>query len=164
MPNVSDIPTPLELHTEVVRPEWIDHNGHMNSAFYVLAFDESGTSLFQHFGITEEYRETTLRGIFVGDYHVHYVREVVEGDPLRFTHLLIDCDEKKVHYWQEMYHATEGYLSAQVEAIMLHVDLTTRKVVPFPPEIFARIKKIHNVHRKAPKPENLGRVIGIRRK
>ena len=139
MPNVSDIPTPLELHTEVVRPEWIDHNGHMNSAFYVLAFDESGTSLFQHFGITEEYRETKIRGIFVGDYHVHYVREVVEGDPLRFTHLLIDCDEKKVHYWQEMYHATEGYLSAQVEAIMLHVDLTTRKVVPFPAEIFARI-------------------------
>ena len=164
MPNVSDIPTPLELHTEVVRPEWIDHNGHMNSAFYVLAFDESGTSLFQHFGITEEYRQTTLRGIFVGDYHVHYVREVVEGDPLRFTHLLIDCDEKKVHYWQEMYHATDGYLSAQVEVIMLHEDLTTRKVVPFPPEIFSRIKKIHNVHRKAPKPENLGRVIGIRRK
>ena len=164
MPNVSDIPTPLELHTEVVRPEWIDHNGHMNSAFYVLAFDESGTALFQHFGITEEYRQTTLCGIFVGDYHVHYVREVVEGDLLRFTHLLIDCDEKKVHYWQEMYHATEGYLSAQVEAIMLHVDLTTRKVVPFPPEIFARIKKIHNVHRKASKPENLGRVIGIRRK
>ena len=164
MPNVSDIPTPLELHTEVVRPEWIDHNGHMNSAFYVLAFDESGTALFQHFGITEEYRQTTLCGIFVGDYHVHYVREVVEGDLLRFTHLLIDCDEKKVRYWQEMYHATEGYLSAQVEAIMLHVDLTTRKVVPFPPEIFARIRQIHNVHRKAPKPENLGRVIGIRRK
>ena len=164
MPNVSDIPTPLELHTEVVRPEWIDHNGHMNSAFYVLAFDESGTSLFQHFGITEEYRKTKVRGIFVGDYHVHYVREVVEGDPLRFTHLLIDCDEKKVHYWQEMYHATEGYLSAQVEAIMLHVDLTTRKVVPFPPEIFVRIKQIHSVHKKAPKPKNLGRVIGIRRK
>ena len=164
MPNVSDIPTPLELHTEFVRPEWIDHNGHMNSAFYVLAFDESGTSLFQYFGITEKYRETKVRGIFVGDYHVHYVREVVEGDPLRFTHLLIDCDEKKVHYWQEMYHATEGYLSAQVEAIMLHVDLTTRKVVSFPPEIFARIKEIHSIHRKAPKPKNLGRIIGIRRK
>ena len=164
MPNVSNIPTPLELHTEVVRPEWIDHNGHMNSAFYVLAFDESGTSLFQHFGITEEYRQTTLCGIFVGDYHVHYVREVVEGDLLRFTHLLIDCDEKKVHYWQEMYHATEGYLSAQVEAIMLHVDLTTRKVVPFPTGIFSRIKQIHSVHKKAPKPKNLGRVIGIRRK
>ena len=161
MPQIS---TPLELHTEIVRPEWIDHNGHMNSAYYVLAFDEAGTSLFRYFGISEEYRKNAHSGIFVGDYHVHYSREVVEGDPLRFTHLIIDCDERKVHYWQEMFHATKGYLAAQCEVIMLHVSLSTRRVTPFPPEIFAKIKSVCEVHAKASPPENLGHVIRIRRK
>ena len=161
MPQIS---TPLELHTEIVRPEWIDHNGHMNSAYYVLAFDEAGTSLFRYFGISEEYRKNARSGIFVGDYHVRYSREVVEGDPLRFTHLIIDCDEKKVHYWQEMFHATKGYLAAQCEVIMLHVSLSTRRVTPFPPEIFAKIKSVCEIHAKAPPPENLGHVIRIRRK
>ena len=30
---------PLELPTLTVLPEWIDYNGHMNVAYYVLAFD-----------------------------------------------------------------------------------------------------------------------------
>ena len=130
----------------------------------MFAFDEAGTSLFRYFGISEEYRKNARSGIFVGDYHVHYSREVVEGDPLRFTHLIIDCDERKVHYWQEMFHATKGYLAAQCEVIMLHVSLSTRRVTPFPPEIFAKIKSVCEIHAKAPPPENLGHVIRIRRK
>lgn len=163
MSDFSQIPTPLELHSEVVKPEWIDHNGHMNSAYYVLAFDESGGSLFDYFGVSDEYRTSTNRGIFVADYHVHYLKEVVEGDPLRFTHLIIDCDEKKVHYWQEMYHAKEGYLAAQAEAIMLHVDLTLRKVTPFPNEIFSKIKEVYSVHKLAPTPDNLGKIISMKK-
>jgi len=163
MEDKAQISTPLTIHTETVKPEWIDHNGHMNSAYYVLAFDEAGTSLFRYFGITDEYRKKEKNGIFVGDYHIHYLREVIEGDPLRFTHLIIDCDEKKVHYWQEMFHATNGYLAAQCEAIMLHTDLNTRRVSPFPSNAFSRIQSVHKVHAKAPRPENLGRVIRMRK-
>ena len=164
MEDKTQISTPLAIHTETVKPEWIDHNGHMNSAYYVLAFDEAGTSLFRYFGITDEYRAKEKNGIFVGDYHIHYLREVTEGDPLRFTHLIIDCDEKKVHYWQEMFHATKGYLAAQIEVIMLHVDLTSRKVTPFPPEIFDRIKAVQEAHSMVEAPQNLGRIIQIKRK
>ena len=164
MHKISEISAPLELHTEVVRPEWIDHNGHMNSAYYVLAFDEAGTALFDYFGLSHDYRKSARKGIFVGDYHIHYSREVLEGDPLRFTHLLIDCDEKKVHYWQEMFHTTKGYLAAQIEVIMLHVDLTSRKVTPFPPEIFDRIKAVQEAHSMVEAPKNLGRIIQIKRK
>ncbi len=32
-------PAPLELRQGRVRPEWLDYNGHMNVAYYVLAFD-----------------------------------------------------------------------------------------------------------------------------
>ena len=157
------IEAPLLIHTETVRPQWIDHNGHMNSAYYILAFDEAGGSLFRYFGLSDEYRQREHKGIFVGDYHIHYSREVVAGDPLKFTHLIIDYDDKKVHYWQEMFHAKEGYLAAQCEAIMLHVDLNTRKVTPFPENILDKIRKTHEVHSVLPNPDNLGRTIKIKR-
>ena len=39
MPDTLATAAPLEIHTERVRPEWIDHNGHMNVAYYLMAFD-----------------------------------------------------------------------------------------------------------------------------
>ena len=39
MPTTPDIPTPFDLPNAVVIPEWIDHNGHMNVANYLRAFD-----------------------------------------------------------------------------------------------------------------------------
>ena len=92
------------------------------------------------------------------------VQEVMEGDPLRFTYRIVDCDEKRFHYWQEMYHAEKGYLAAQAEAITLHIDMKVRKVSPFPPEIYERIRAIYEAHKHLPLPENLGRQIQVRRK
>ena len=164
MPDTVAIPAPLEIHTETVRPEWIDHNGHMNVAYYLLAFDEAAGAISQYIGYTNEYRKANSIGTFVGDYHIHYVQEVMEGDPLRFTYRIVDCDEKRFHYWQEMYHAEKGYLAAQAEAITLHIDMKVRKVSPFPPEIYERIRAIYEAHKQLPLPENLGRQVKVRRK
>ncbi len=164
MPDTHDIPAPLELHTETVRPEWIDHNGHMNMAYYVLAFDEASGPLLRFIGIDQAYRDRTGLGTFTGDFHIRYVQEVMEGDPLRFRQQLVDCDEKRVHYWLEMFHAEKGYLAAEAEAITLHVDLSARKVAPFPPAVYARVKALYEAHKHLPLPENLGRQIRVKRR
>jgi hypothetical protein len=52
---------------------------------------------------------------FALESHLHFVREVKEGAPLRFEARLIDVDAKRLHYYQEMFHATEGYLAATYE-------------------------------------------------
>ena len=36
-----------------VLPEWIDHNGHMNLAYYVLAFDLATDEFFDGFGLNQ---------------------------------------------------------------------------------------------------------------
>jgi acyl-CoA thioester hydrolase len=41
MTDNSDITAPLSLHTGQVLPDWIDYNGHMNLAYYMLAFDHA---------------------------------------------------------------------------------------------------------------------------
>jgi acyl-CoA thioester hydrolase len=160
----SEIPAPLELHRETVRPEWIDYNGHMNVAYYVLAFDHATDELLDYLRLTHDHKAKANSTTFVADMNVSYKREVHEGDPLRFTTRVLACDEKRIHFWHEMYHATEGYLAATNELLSLHIDLSTRRVGPMPTEIFEWIATVRDAHARLPMPEGVGRVIGLRRK
>ena len=164
MPDTANIPVPFDQYTETVRPEWIDHNGHMNMAYYVLAFDEASGALMRYIGIDQSYRDRTGHGTFTGDFHIHYVQEVMESDPLRFHQWIVEFDEKRVHYWLEMYHAKEGYLAAEAEAITLHIDLSARKVAPFPPEVQVRLQSVYRQHKNLRLPKNLGRQIKVKRR
>jgi len=63
----------------VVLPEWIDINGHMNVAYYVLAFDLGVDALWDGLGITSEYIEQSAGSTFAVECHITYQRELVEG-------------------------------------------------------------------------------------
>jgi len=156
-----DIPTPFELPAATVLPEWIDQNGHMNMAYYLLAFDLASDVLADNLGLTREYKERTNTATFAGDAHIIYKREVMEGDPLRFTGRVVACDAKRIHYWLEMYHGTKGYLAAATEFLILHVDMTVRRVAAMAPEQLARIEAVRNAHAVLPRPADIGRVMGV---
>ena len=155
---------PLEVHREAVQPEWIDYNGHMNVAYYVLAFDHATDRLFDLFDLGVDYVRRTNNSTFVLETHVTYAQEVHQGDPLRFTAQLLDYDSKRLHYFLRMFHAEEGYLSATSEQIALHVSLDTRRTAAMPPEQLARLSAMMAAHQGLEKPSQAGSVIGIRRK
>lgn len=155
---------PLPIHQCTVLPEWIDYNGHMNVAFYNLAFDKAVDEFFDLIGIGVDYVAQTHCSAFILESHVHYLQEVVEGDPLRFTLRLLDTDPKRAHYFLEMFHATDGYLAATSEQILIHMDLGERRTSVFPAEAFAKLSELTEIHKQAPVPDLVGHVIGIRRK
>ena len=161
--NSDAIPAPLDLHKETVLSEWIDYNGHMNVAFYVLAFDHATDAMLDFLKLTHDYKTSANITTFVADMNVTYVKEVHEGDPLRFTTRILNCDEKKIHFWHEMYHATDGYLAATNELLSLHIDLTTRRVGPMTPDIAQWVKEIQIQHSKLPSPKGIGRLISMKR-
>jgi len=154
-----EIPTPFVSTGEVVRPEWIDHNGHMNVAYYLLAFDEAAGSLLELVGLTRAYKKANNCATFVGDFHIRYVRELHESAPIRITHQVMGCDEKRVHFCQQMFHADDGYLAAQSEVISLHIDMDKRRVAPMAPAVFEQAKRVRDAHAVLPAPDNLSRVI-----
>lgn len=157
-------PGPLAVHAETVQPAWIDYNGHMNVAYYVLAFDHATDRLFDLIDLGADYMKRTNHSSFVLETHVTYAREVRLGDPLAFTARLLDCDDKRLHYFLEMHHATEGFLSATSEQICLHVDMSARRSAPFPDGILARVAAIREAQAGLPVPPQVGSVIGIRRR
>jgi len=158
------VPSPFEGVGHMVKPEWIDHNGHMNVAFYLTAFDEAIGEFFKFLGLTNEYRKNNNVATFCGDFHIRYVRELFEGTRLKITCQLIYCDEKRIQICQSMYNRDEGYLAAQSEVIYLHVDKSIRGVAPMKWQLFDRMKAVLEAHSSLPKPENQGRVIGKSKK
>jgi acyl-CoA thioester hydrolase len=159
-----DLAAPFDLHRAIVRPEWIDPNGHMNVGYYVLAFDHATDTFADQFGIGWNYVEHKLGTSFILEAHVTYEREMREGDPLRVSTQILDHDEKRLHYFHRMYHGSEGWLAATNELIMMHIDYATRRGSPWPEESMRRIRAMAEAHRSLPRPEQAGHVIGIRRK
>ena len=155
---------PLELHSEPVLPEWIDYNGHMNVAYYVLAFDHATDAFLDYIGLDHDYKAKANVTTFVADMNVTYIQEVMQGDPLRFTTRVFEFDAKKIHYFHSMYHAEKGYLAATNELISLHIDLASRRVGPMGPDILSCVAAVMESHASLPLPPGAGRVLGIRRK
>jgi acyl-CoA thioester hydrolase len=153
----------VEVIGQKVLPEWIDYNGHMNVAYYVLAFDHALDEIFDSFDIGPKYVKQGEGSFFVAQSHVHYLREVMEHDPLRVSWQLLDCDPKRLHYCLTMQHATEGFRAAVSEQVAMHVDMRTRRVAAMPPHVFDRMHALAKQHSSTPKPAEVGRMIGLRR-
>ena len=136
---------------------WIDYNGHLNMAYYNVLFDRCVDEAYELLGIGLDYLGAHEHSTFTAEAHVRYLREVHEGDPVRVTFQLLDYDTKRIHYFQQLFHATDGWVSATSENMSLHIDMSVRKVAPFPPDVAERIRAIADAHARIPRPDAVGR-------
>lgn len=155
---------PPEVWRETVREEWTDYNGHMNLAYYVLVFDHATDAFYPTVGLGEAYRDRTNCSSFTVETHTTYPAELLTGEEIYCTTQLLDFDDKRIHYFHAMYHAEKGTLASTTELLAVHVDLTERRVVAMPPEILGNLAAVLEAHRALPRPEQAGRIIGIRRR
>jgi acyl-CoA thioester hydrolase len=159
--DTQTIPRPFLSSVMRIEPQWIDHNGHLNMAYYNVMFDRAIDELWLTLGMGPGYLRERQGSTFTAECHVRYRREIHLHDPVQIAVRLIDSDEKRLHTFQELRHATEGWLSATSENMSMHIDMTQRKVAPFPADIQARIRDVASAHATLPKPEGLGRSIGL---
>ena len=145
-----------------IPPEWTDQNGHMNVAYYVLAFDRATDAFYDQLGIGRSYFERERRSLFTLAMNVDYLAELFAGDTVRIVSRLLDGDHKRIHYFHEMHHATKAYLAATNELLAIHMNMTTRRSEPFPPELQTRLDETRSAHASLPLPPKVGRKIGIR--
>ena len=142
-----------------IEPQWIDYNGHLNMAYYNVLFDRAIDELWLELGMGPDYMAARGGSTFTAECHVRYIREIHLDDPPQVSVLLVAADDKRIHTFEELRHATEGWLSATSENMSLHMDMASRKVAPFPADIGARIDDISERHRAVPRPDGLGRSI-----
>jgi len=104
-----------------VEPTWIDYNGHLNMAYYNVLFDRCVDEAYELLGIGADYLGRQGHSTFTAEAHVRYLRELREGDPVRVTFQLLDYDQKRIHYFQQLFHATDGWMSATSENMTLQI-------------------------------------------
>ena len=152
---------PFVSSTMKVEPAWIDYNGHLNMAYYNLLIDRAVDEAFELVGLGPEYVRTRNASYFTAEAHVRYLRELAVNASVRATVQLLDFDAKRLHYFAELHHASEGWTSATSEQLALHVDMRTRRVVPWPDDILERLAAMKVAHAALPAPEAAGRRISM---
>ncbi|MRG72599.1 hypothetical protein GH722_12585 [Alphaproteobacteria bacterium HT1-32] len=154
----------LATGREIIPAEWTDYNGHMNVAYYVVAFDRATDAYKDQVGIDKGYRERTRHSTFAAELHVVYLQEVREGEEVYLTTYLLDWDAKRHHFIHSMWRASDNTLCATMEVMSLHINLEARKTAPWPSEISERLAAVHAEHQALPRPEQAGRKASLQRR
>jgi acyl-CoA thioester hydrolase len=158
-----DTSKPIETSPQSVLKEWCDYNGHMNVAYYSLAFENAGFEAQEMMGLGESYLRQKNASLFSLKNVYTYQQEVRQGDPLKITYRVMDYSPKLLHVLLEMFHAVEGFLSCYTEQLVAHVDMTTRKTAPMSTETLNMLEDMKNSLSNLTLPSGIGEPIAIKK-
>ena len=137
---------------EPVEDAWIDYNGHLSEAYYVLVFGHATDAVIFGLGIDPAVTGTSL---YTVEAHVRYLDQVPPGVRLEVRTSVIGVTAKLLWLWHEMW--SEGRLRATVEVLAVHVDSVAGRSSPFPDELRHRVEAM-----RVPAPEHASRRIAVR--
>ena len=128
--------SPYKTRNQKVLPEWIDYNGHMNVAYYTLAFDKALDFFFEDvLGIGPSFVEKNKEGPFALKASYNYFSELLEEEIFFVDISILDFDSKRVHVFGEMRKDKSLELSAVFETVLMNMDLSARTVKQYPDRV-----------------------------
>ncbi|WP_030023934.1 thioesterase family protein [Streptomyces monomycini] len=146
----------LPLFRRTVQDDWIDYNGHLSEAYYVLVFGFATDALMDAAGLDAAYRTRTGHSLYTVEAHVRYLAEVPRGAELLVRTTVLGVGAKKARFVHEMYVGdVAGGPVATEEIFALHVHQGEGRAAPLPEGAYGRLAELVR-----PAPEWAGR--GIR--
>ena len=119
------------LKSQKIIKEWVDYNGHLNMAYYVLIFDQACEVMLEKFKMGSDSAKNEKRSTMVVETNTKYISEVKEDDELDVMLTFFDHDKKRLHLKLEIIKKKTKIISASIEWLSLYVNLETRKVTEF---------------------------------
>jgi carnitine 3-dehydrogenase len=145
----------------LVRPEWVDYNGHMSDFLYGHVFGEAMDALYRGIGIDESFRQGG-RMFYTAESHIKHSGEAKAGEPLYATTQVLSVDDKRLHVFHRLYRKRDHALIATGEQMHLYVDTTQPKTIAMEPSLRAKLDAIRQAHASLPVPPEAGQPIGSR--
>ena len=155
----------FESYVQSVREDWIDYNGHMNVAYYTLAFDKAlDDFLEKNLEIGPTYVKREKKGPYSLQANYHYLDELRLGDKFFIKIYIINSDKKKIHTVLEMIDfKTKGQV-AVCETLLINVDLNIRKSVNYRTDVIKRIELYQDKCSEIKLPLQVGKNLKIIKK
>ena len=156
-----DKSAPQRLLDLTVLPAWIDYNGHMTEFRYVQVFSDSCEALLRLVGMHDEY-VAAGNSYYTAETHNQFFDEVGVNESFYMTAQILLADEKRLHVFYRMHAVEDDRLLATLEAMYLHVNMKTGRVVAAESDATAKLMKIAEAHVALEKPGAAGRYVGQR--
>ncbi|MEX3931911.1 thioesterase family protein [Paraburkholderia phymatum] len=157
MPRHAELPA----YQDVVRAEWVDYNGHLRDAFYMLIFSFATDALIDQIGLDDTVRKARGRSIYTLEAHISYLHEIKEGAQVRVEMRVLAHDAKRMHLYLEMFADDGGEPVAAGEQMLLHVDTSGPRSAVFDSDVEAHVRALVDAQAALPPAQYAGRVIGL---
>ena len=147
-----------------VSSDWVDYNGHLRDAFYLLIFSYATDALMDRIGLDESGRQSTGHSLFTMESHINYVHEVSHGAMVEVRTQLLCHDRKRLQVYHSLHLDSVDSLLAANEQMLLNVNLANRAApvsAPFDPVVLEKVQTIMATQRSLPKPKYAGRSIAL---
>ena len=109
----------LTTYTTKILPDWVDYNGHLRDAFYLLIFSYATDALMDTLGLDSENREASGHSLFTLELHLNYLHEVKLGAEVEVHTQLIAHDAKRLHLYHSLHLVGEARELAGNEQMLL---------------------------------------------
>jgi len=157
--------TELPAFRATLKPDWIDYNGHLRDAYYVVAMSLAVDEVMDHLGLDAHYRERTRCTLYTLELHIHYLHEIKETDELRVATSVLDYDAKRIHAACDFRCPRIDGPAASADLMLMHVHQGEKPAgAPFPAEVAARLESLKVSPAEAAARRFFSRKIEIKRR
>ena len=126
----------FSVWSEPVQDAWIDYNGHLSEAYYVLVLGHATDAVMDAVGIGPDYRSANDASLYTVEAHIRYLEEISAGAELEVRSSVIGVTPKLLWIWHELW--ADGRLRATEEVLGVHVRAGASAA--FPDDIAARAR------------------------
>ncbi|WP_095147218.1 thioesterase family protein [Pseudomonas sp. Irchel s3b6] len=154
------MPTLTTYQTTII-PNWVDYNGHLRDAFYLLIFSYATDALMDQLGMDSNHREATGNSLFTLELHLNYLHEVKLGTEVEVHTRIIGHDRKRLHLYHSLHRVDDPLELAGNEQMLLHVDLAGPRSTPFSEQVANKLRALTALQSGLPTPTYIGRVIAL---
>ena len=151
------------IDSTYVDSAWIDRNGHMNDAEYARVFSLAIDHFHDQIGLTTEERDARHYTVFTLETHITYIRELEQGHTIDVKVSIYDYDEKRTHFFMQLFDTETNTLCATAETMMMGIDRHTRRSAPYPEDVYAQLTHYYTSQGTQQWSSQLGHRIGIPR-
>jgi len=144
-----------------VQEDWVDYNGHLRDAYYLLIFSYATDALMERIGLDADSRGQSGNSLFTLEAHINYLHEVKLGTEVWVQTQIIGFDRKRLHVYHSLHRAGFDEVLAASEQMLLHVDLAGPKSTPFGERSVALLQSLEESQRDLPVAQFIGRVLRL---
>jgi len=154
MPGLITYRTPIQK-------DWVDYNGHLRDAYYLLIFSYATDALMERIGLDADSRGQSGNSLFTLEAHINYLHEVKLGIEVWVQTQIVGFDHKRLHVYHSLHRAGFDDALAASEQMLLHVDLAGPKSTLFSELSLALLERAMKLQQDLPAPTWLGRLIKL---